>query len=235
VVWLDISIIARFLLLESGKIAMATKEKKPRSRTTKPVVPSANKPSVARRHKLVSDTRALGSQRQANSIGTGVPDVIEHLGNQLCSSLWFAKDLTPKEVTKQIHTALEFLVKLSPRNELEAMLAVQAIATHNAAMDAIRVAMDPDRSAGSYDICLKHAEKLLRIFIEQAELISRMQRQAPLLAADHSETQTEGEEVLIGAEDENDPKRIEQSDTLCDLRAFLDLKKASKVAADGAD
>lgn len=205
---------------------MATKAKKARSSKSTPSTRSAKMPTVARRHQLVSDMQALGRHGPADSMGTGAPEVIEYLGNQLCGSLWFAKDLTPEESAKQVHTALELLKRLSPRNELEAMLAVQAIATHNAAMDAIRVAMDYGRSGASYDMTLKHAAKLLRIFKEQAELINRMQRQAPLLAGDQSETQPDGEEASAGAEGKQNSKMIEQSETLCELQAFLDAKKA---------
>ena len=206
---------------------MATKDKKPRSRKGTPQTPATPKPVVVPRHRLASYVGHRDSLAQSGPAGTSVPDVIEHLGNQLCSCLWFADDLTPEEARKQVQTALEFLVKLSPRNELEAMLAVQAIATHNAAMDCMMRAMHPGRSAAAYDLCLKHAEKLLRIFKEQAELISRNQRHAPLLAAGYSETQPEGEGVSPGAESEDDSLKIEQSDTLCGLRAFLDSKKAS--------
>jgi len=207
-------------------VAMATKDKKTRTRKSKPQTPAKPEPIEVPRHRLASHSARRDSLAQSGSVGTGLPDIVEHLGNQLCSCLWFADDLTPEEATKQVHTALEFLVKLAPRNELEAMLAVQAIATHNAAMDCMMRAMTPGRSAAAYDLCLKHAEKLLRIFKEQAELISRNQRHAPLLAADHSETQTEGEEVSAGAEGENDSTKGEQSDTLCDLRAYVDAKKA---------
>ena len=205
---------------------MVTKDKKPRVRKSKPVAQAANEPFVAPRQRLLSAVGPPACLRQSNSVGTGLSDVIEHLGNQLCSCMWFADDLTPEEATKQVHTALEFLVKLAPRNELEAMLAVQAIATHNAAMDCMRRAMANTHSPETYDFCLKHAEKLLRIFKEQAELIIRNQRHTPLIAAGHSETQPEGEGVSPGAEREDDPMKIEQSDTLCDLRAYVDAKKA---------
>ena len=160
-------------------------------------------------------------------LGTNVPEVVERLGNQLCSCLWFPDDLTPEEAAKEVLTALMFTARFSPRNELEAMLAVQPVATHNAAMECMKRAMIRDQSPSGCDLYLKHAEKLFRIFKEQAESISHNQRDAPQLPASDSESQPCAEQAQPVAEGEDDAMKVEQSGTLCDLRAFLDSRKAS--------
>ena len=136
-------------------------------------------------------------------------------------------DLKPNEASEAVQAAMFTVIRLAPRSELEAMLAVQAVATHNAAMECMRRAMIPNRTLSSCDLYLKHAEKLFRIFKEQAEVISRNQRDAPQLAASNSESQPEAEQAQPGAEGEDDAMKVEQLDNLCDLQAIFDKKKAS--------
>jgi hypothetical protein len=53
-------------------------------------------------------------------------------------------DLKPNEASEAVQAAMFTVIRLAPRSELEAMLAVQAVATHNAAMECMGRAMVPD-------------------------------------------------------------------------------------------
>jgi hypothetical protein len=62
---------------------MATKDKKPRTRKSEAETQAISEPTVVPRHRLASAVGHPESLAQSGSVGTGLPDVIEHLGNQL--------------------------------------------------------------------------------------------------------------------------------------------------------
>ncbi len=92
---------------------------------------------------------------------------------RLCGSLWSPDDLSPEELTDQVNAVLALLTEFAPRNQLEAMLGIQAIAIHNAAMECMRRAMVPDENHQLCDLYFKHAAKLCRIFVTQTEALTR--------------------------------------------------------------
>jgi len=131
---------------------------------------------LIRSHRPISDGISGEVLAEAGTLGTRLPEVAEHLGNQLVSASYWPSDLTPQEVSGHVHAILGLVTQLGPRNELEAMLAVQAISIHNSAMECLRRAMRYDAACEGTDIYLKHAAKLCQIFAVQIELISRNKR-----------------------------------------------------------
>jgi hypothetical protein len=208
-------------------ITMATRAKKPSSRKNKLGARDTSEGRIISKRRPISELGLAEGLAEGGLMGTNLPQVVAHLGNQLCSCMFLPEDAPVEEVGEQVHGALLTVMRLAPRNELEAMLAVQAIAAHNAAMECMRRAMIPNRTLSSCDLYLKHAEKLFRIFKDQAEVISRNQRDAPQLTAGNSESQPDAEQAQPGAEGEDDAMKAEQLDNLCDLQAIFDKKKAS--------
>src|SRR6266576_4665660 len=68
---------------------------------------------------------------------------------------------------------LALLHRIGPRDELEAMLASQMITAHVAAMDASRRALHVEQSASGRAAYLSLAAKLMRLFTEQMDALSR--------------------------------------------------------------
>src|SRR5205814_10609612 len=85
------------------------------------------------------------------------------LAGQAAHSLWIGNS-TPEERDKQYLATVAALIGVGPRDELEAMLAAQMIAGHNAAMECFRRAMLPERSAEGRQGNLSQANKLSRAF-----------------------------------------------------------------------
>jgi hypothetical protein len=132
--------------------------------------------TLCRRHRRVTDLNLVEEITKKRLLGTNLPAVAEHLGNQVAGCYWSPDDLSPSESMEQMNAVLGLVARLAPRNELEAMLAVQAISIHNAAMECFRRAMVFDASTQIFDNYLKNAEKLCQIFISQSERLSRNRR-----------------------------------------------------------
>ena len=123
-------------------------------------------------------TRDLATVLAENRLmGTDVPQLSHHLANQLFSCLWIPEGPGSKEATDRITAALVALKEIAPQDGMEGMLAVQMVATHEAAMECFRRAMLSDQSLKGYDMNLKHAEKLTRIYREQMQALQHNRRE----------------------------------------------------------
>jgi hypothetical protein len=99
------------------------------------------------------------------------------LAKQLCGCLWIPEDSGSKEGTERTLAAIIALKEIAPQDGMEGMLAVQMVATHEAAMECFRRAMLSDQSLKGYDLTLKHAEKLTRIYREQMQALQHNRRE----------------------------------------------------------
>ncbi len=105
--------------------------------------------------------------------GSDQPDVQQHLINQVCQTLWMPEGLGEDEKLTRIQSAISSLQGIKPADEIEGMLAVQMVATHNAAMECLRRAMIKGQILAGRDQELKHAEKLLSIYSRQIEVLDK--------------------------------------------------------------
>jgi len=206
---------------------MSTKAKTPRRGQGKPVVRTTSERRVIAKRRPISELGWAKTFAEKGSMGTDIPSIVAHLGNQLCSCVFLPEDAPAEEVDEQLKAAILTVMRLAPSNELEAMLAVQTIAAHNAAMECMRRAMYPTQTDHGRDLFFKHAEKLFRIFKEQAEVIGRIQRARPQLAASNAEYQSEAEGAKPTTESGKDSIGGGQADNLHEIRSFLEEKKAS--------
>ncbi len=130
-------------------------------------------------------------------MGTNQPNLAKHLANQLCSCLWIPEGLRSKEATDRILAAIIALKEIAPQDGMEGMLAVQMVATHEAAMECFRRAMLPIQGLEEHDLNLKHAEKLTRIYREQMQALQRNRRETQKEGRHHkAEDQPKTRQIL---------------------------------------
>lgn len=112
-----------------------------------------------------TDDELLWSVRFSKMLGGADPYLAELLLGQVgnCFSHAFEK-YAANASTGAIHG-------IAPRDELEAMLAVQMLATHNTAMEMLRRALIPDQPCA--DEMVNRSTKLLRTFTAQMEALNR--------------------------------------------------------------
>ena len=92
---------------------------------------------------------------------------------QLTEAMWLPASLSDAERIERVGGALAALKGLAPRDELEGMLAAQMVATHAAAMDCLGRAQDDGAPFAARDGQLRTAAKLLALYTQQAETLSR--------------------------------------------------------------
>lgn len=81
---------------------------------------------------------------------------------------------TQQDAADAANCAVAAFDEIAPRNGLEAMLAVQMVSTHQAAMDMLRRAMVTNQTLEAANRKLNCATKLQRTFIAQIEALNRL-------------------------------------------------------------
>lgn len=92
--------------------------------------------------------------------------------NQAFDSLWIANSDEEKK-GKQINATVAFMVQTEPKDELEAMMAAQLFAAHNAAMECYRRAMIKEQPMEGRRENLNQANKLSRTYATLIEALNR--------------------------------------------------------------
>jgi hypothetical protein len=88
------------------------------------------------------------------------------------NALWL-KHLDADEIKRQRQATVYALIGISPRDELEGMLAAQLIACHNASMECYRRAMLGEQSFEGRHEALTQANKLSRTYATLLECLNR--------------------------------------------------------------
>jgi hypothetical protein len=92
---------------------------------------------------------------------------------QISGTLWLPRNLTKADRSKRLHAAYLMLSEIKPADGLEGMLAVQMVATHNAAMECLRRAMLENQTALGVEMYLKQAQKLFSVFAIQLKALNK--------------------------------------------------------------
>lgn len=94
------------------------------------------------------------------------------LANQAMHALW-TKHSSNQDKEKQFSATLAALAGISPKDELEGMIAAQLIAAHNAAMECYRRAMLDEQTFEGRREALTQANKLSRTHASLVEALNR--------------------------------------------------------------
>ena len=94
------------------------------------------------------------------------------LANQTVSALWL-KNSDADEIKTQRHAAVDALIGIAPRDELEGMIAAQLVACHNASMECYRRAMIGEQTFEGRRENLSQANKLSRTYATLLEALNR--------------------------------------------------------------
>ena len=94
------------------------------------------------------------------------------LATQTIQTLWL-KNSSVEEVRQQRHAAIDAMIGIEPRDELEGMLAGQLLACHNASMECYRRGMIGEQSFEGRRENLNQAGKLSRTYATLLEALNR--------------------------------------------------------------
>ena len=100
-------------------------------------------------------------------------DILNQKMNDIIGLLWLPSTLAETEKNARIIKATELFESLAPNDGVEAMLALQMVGTHAAAMECLRRAMIPDQLLPATDSNLRSAQKLMALYTRQMEALNR--------------------------------------------------------------
>ncbi len=111
--------------------------------------------------------------------------------SRLASTPWVPDGLDEAEKVVRIGAASAMLDHIGPADGMETMLAIQMVATHEAATDCPRRAMTDDAPPEIRDENLKHSERLLALYARQMDVLGRHRiREIEAPGSDTSGTKT---------------------------------------------
>src|SRR3954453_15442772 len=113
-----------------------------------------------------SDPMPLWGARLAKALGVDEPWLLDLLLNQAAACM-------PGEPARAASVAIAAVQSVGPRDGVEAMRAVQMVATHAAAMKMLQRAALDQPSFEIYDSIVNRATKLLRTYTAQIEALKR--------------------------------------------------------------
>ena len=94
------------------------------------------------------------------------------IANQVVSALWL-QNSDAEQIKEQRHAAVDALVGIGPRDEMEGMIAAQLVACHNASMECYRRAMIGEQTFEGRRENLSQANKLSRTYATLLEALNR--------------------------------------------------------------
>ena len=96
---------------------------------------------------------------------------------QSMRALGIDRDSSQEAMKSAMAQVLFTLKGIKPKNELEAMLAVQMTGAHNAAMELLRRGMSPKQCADGVDHNITLSAKLMDLFLNQVGALQKMKGQ----------------------------------------------------------
>jgi hypothetical protein len=127
--------------------------------------PKADRAEVAEIRKLICQASGIRGERAAERI----------LSQMDRMQLWRLEDANGGE---RALAALEMLIELKPANVMEAMLSVQMVGVHDAALMFLRRATIEGQTFEGCDADALRATRLLRLFNEQLEAMAKLKGKA---------------------------------------------------------
>lgn len=152
------------------------------------------KTSSPRKLQLDTADEALAFAQLSRVLGVDDPSLLEHLISQLAVAYDGYKQYSIEFV---VDAALAAVQEIEPHDGVEAMLAVQMVAVHNAAMGFLRKATLPEQTFEGVDANVNRAAKLLRTYVAQVEALSRLRTKGQqTIKVEHVTVESGGQAVV---------------------------------------
>lgn len=122
----------------------------------------------------------------------------EVLVGQTLNILWSPPGEAQDERVKKIQAVSQFLAAFRPRDEVEGMLASQAVALHLSAMECLRRAMVPNQPFETAAKLRKDGANLSRAMTEMVEALDRKRGKGPQVMRVERVVVQEGGQAIVG-------------------------------------
>jgi hypothetical protein len=166
----------------------------PRAAMTRQQPPDSPEPKKPLREVLRanwSDKLELGGSKSAF--------VACYAANQVLGTIW--RGSKEDADTKQIRDSatLSRVSGIGPRDVIEAMLATQMVATHEAAMECFRRAVLPEQTFAGREMGLRYGDRLVRSFAALTDTLNRHRGKGQQVVRVEHVTVEAGGQAIVGA------------------------------------
>lgn len=139
---------------------------------SKPLTPDRKSRSIMNR--LPPYEFQLTSRPELSEALLANSQVIETIKLQeVISILWQPKSMNAEERDAKLIKALDLLKSIAPTDGIEAMLALQMLGTHEAALTCLNRATREDLPMASRDRALSDSQKLMTLYLKQVNAINK--------------------------------------------------------------
>jgi len=152
----------------------------------------------------------LVSVKMFEALGTPDSEFQSHLLDQVIQTFkgTVSRDGADYDkVAAAANNAMAILSGIHPQDEIEGMLAVQMISTHNLAMDAMQRAMLGGQTFEGRKANTAHATKMLKMFIMQVETLRKYRTGVPQKMIVGRVNVSEGGQAIVGTVNQRVDKR----------------------------
>jgi hypothetical protein len=111
--------------------------------------------------------------RDGMYVGTDKDAVRTWRLRELADTIYLWSNVSQDDIENKLARAVELYEDLKPANGLEGMLAIQMVGTHEAATECLRRAALRDQTSQGRDLALKHAAKLMELYLKQVAALDK--------------------------------------------------------------
>jgi hypothetical protein len=120
------------------------------------------------------------------------------IANSMIGTGWFPPGQSDEDRSRQIFAAVTALQAFKPADEIEAMLAAQALAMHYASMECSRRAMIPDQPFEAACKLRKDAANMARAMTDMLDALDRKRGKGPQVVRVERVVVHEGGRAIVG-------------------------------------
>lgn len=151
----------------------------------------------------------FGENYLSEATGTENHDIQMGFIRQLLETLWLPNDCSEEETDAIASAAIAVLMEIRPRGALEGGLAVQMVATHNAALGCLKLALEGPQTRYTFERW-KQAEKFMALYLRQLEALNKQRGIGmPSVTVENVNVQAGGQAILGHVQAERKPDRYE--------------------------
>lgn len=130
--------------------------------------------------------------------GSKSPAFTNSLLNAVINTAWLPAGADQETRTRQAHIALEVLREFKPADAIEGMIAAQAVAMHQGAMECFRRAMIPDQPSDTAARMRKDGANLARGMTDMLAALDRKRGKGPQVVRVERVVVHQGGQAIVG-------------------------------------
>lgn len=158
------------------------------------------------------------------------PEIMHKVFDDLLGTIFFYDGIEEKKKIEKINSVIGLAQSIKPKDVVEAQLAAQMIAAHNAAMECIRRFNIPNQTTVGQEMYMKHSAKFMNLYISQMKALQKYRGQGDQkMVIEHVNVAPGGQAIVgnVTTGSQSKPQPIKAIEHTPDASADL-LNKATK-------